>query len=65
MPIYEYHCGDCEAKFEELVTSTEEIPSCPSCGGGQVTKKLSIFASTNNAGAEKGNYSYCNSGLFR
>jgi len=31
MPIYEFECGQCGARFEELVAAGEAI-SCPSCG---------------------------------
>jgi putative FmdB family regulatory protein len=33
MPIYEYECGECGQRFEELVaTSDAEAPPCPRCG---------------------------------
>jgi putative FmdB family regulatory protein len=31
MPIYEFECGECGARFEELVPTGEAI-ACPSCG---------------------------------
>jgi putative FmdB family regulatory protein len=46
MPIYEYACKSCEAKFEKLVrsmSSQEKVP-CPSCGSTQTARALSVFA---------------------
>ena len=31
MPIYEFECGECGARFEELVAAGEAV-ACPSCG---------------------------------
>jgi putative FmdB family regulatory protein len=45
MPIYEYHCDDCDAEFEKFVrsmTSTVEV-KCPNCGGSHVQKGWSVF----------------------
>ncbi len=46
MPIYEYSCGSCEAKFEKLVRSMsgEEKVECPACGSKQTARALSVFA---------------------
>ena len=43
MPIYEFKCGACGRVFEELVKmgSTGEGLTCPSCGCGEVEKKMS------------------------
>jgi putative FmdB family regulatory protein len=43
MPIYEYVCMACEEHFEELVRNGEE-PDCPGCGGPNVRRQLSVFA---------------------
>lgn len=44
MPMYDYHCGNCDEEFEELVFSStvpdEEI-ECPACHEFQATKLLS------------------------
>ncbi len=41
MPIYEYHCEKCGAKFEIMrgITAGEEEIKCPRCGAKE-TKKL-------------------------
>jgi putative FmdB family regulatory protein len=52
MPIFEFVCQDCQKPFEELVRSASAVDSvaCPSCGSGQVKKKLSTFASRISGG---------------
>ena len=40
MPIYEYHCDDCEKDFEYLVFGNEQ-PDCPLCNSKQVNKLMS------------------------
>jgi putative FmdB family regulatory protein len=46
MPIYEYHCRECDNKFERLVSmSTQDIDiQCPACQQNDVEKVLSVFA---------------------
>ncbi len=43
MPIYEYHCDDCNRDFELLIRSST-IPVCPECGGLQLQKLVSKLA---------------------
>jgi putative FmdB family regulatory protein len=43
MPIFEYHCNECDKDFEILVLGNQEI-SCPTCTGNNVRKLLSIFS---------------------
>ena len=47
MPIYEFVCKECSKSFEDLVLSASRIDEvvCPTCGSGQVKKKMSTFAS--------------------
>ena len=53
MPIYEFHCVDCERDSELLVRSADwSSESCPHCGSGQLVKQLSTFASAGPAGVE-------------
>jgi putative FmdB family regulatory protein len=33
MPIYEYRCGNCGERFEELTAADAAAPTCPRCGG--------------------------------
>ncbi len=50
MPIYEYDCGACGTRFEELVflTSRPKTVICPECKSGQVSKRLSLIAASAN-----------------
>ena len=40
MPIYEFACGSCGARFEELVRAGQTAP-CPECGSAKVERKFS------------------------
>jgi len=44
MPIYEYQCGKCRRRFEQLVRNADEKVSCPDCNSKEVARQLSIFA---------------------
>jgi putative FmdB family regulatory protein len=42
MPIYEYRCESCDARFEEyLSTSAKPSPPCPACGAENVVRLMS------------------------
>jgi putative FmdB family regulatory protein len=42
VPIYEYRCGSCDARFEEyLSTSAKPSPRCPACGSETVSRLMS------------------------
>lgn len=45
MPIYEYQCRECGAKFEKWLRSLNAIsePECPECGSQKVRKSFSLF----------------------
>jgi putative FmdB family regulatory protein len=52
MPIYEYICDECKAEYEKLVLAKGERVSCPKCGSGRKTLRLSTFAAhSGNGGA--------------
>ena len=40
MPIYEFECSKCGARFEELVGAGETAP-CPQCGSSEVERRYS------------------------
>ena len=44
MPIYEYHCNQCNHDFERLVFRSSEKISCPGCKSKKVTRIMSAFA---------------------
>lgn len=41
MPIYEFECEECGARFEELVAVEASTPACPACGSKHVRRLLS------------------------
>jgi putative FmdB family regulatory protein len=43
MPIYEFECGGCGERFEELVAAGTESASCPACGTENAERRLSSF----------------------
>ncbi len=46
MPIYEYHCEDCDSSFETLVQPGHyDEAQCPSCMGVNIVREMSVFAS--------------------
>ncbi|MGH7732004.1 MAG: FmdB family zinc ribbon protein [Candidatus Eiseniibacteriota bacterium] len=45
MPIFEYRCPACGARYEALLSHADQgSPRCPRCGGGQVERLISAFA---------------------
>jgi putative FmdB family regulatory protein len=46
MPIYEYHCFDCDTRFEQRRTyeQSDDPLNCPQCEGERVKRLLSMFA---------------------
>ncbi|MBW2166467.1 MAG: zinc ribbon domain-containing protein [Deltaproteobacteria bacterium] len=55
MPIYEYHCNNCNKNFEYLVFGKEE-PICPACKNKKVGRVLSAcgFVSKGSGGEQSG-----------
>jgi putative FmdB family regulatory protein len=43
MPLFDFVCGRCQHRFEELVAA-QEIPECPKCHGREVRRELPLFA---------------------
>jgi putative FmdB family regulatory protein len=41
MPIYEFHCEECDSRFEELAAAGAEPPRCPSCDSEGARRLLS------------------------
>ena len=62
MPIYEYKCQDCGAKFEKLVRRAEDEVLCPSCGQAHLNQEFSTFAAHANGGNAKADMPVCPSG---
>lgn len=52
MPIYEYVCDDCKARYERIVTASNGKVECPKCGSKRSTIQFSTFAAhTGNGGS--------------
>jgi len=49
MPIFDYQCAKCDARFETLVRGDTKV-ACPSCGGSKVEKLLSVPARSGGGG---------------
>lgn len=41
VPIYEFECEECGARFEELVAAAAPPPACPECGEARTRRLLS------------------------
>jgi putative FmdB family regulatory protein len=44
MPMYEFDCPACEARFERLVDAGTEVTECPECGAEGARRVLSAHA---------------------
>ena len=46
MPMYEYHCEDCDATFEQLrkMSDADKELECPYCKSIHVVRQISVFA---------------------
>jgi len=63
MPIFEYLCDGCGAKFEKLVRRSEDTTLCPACGDSHVTTQYSTFAARANGVAKEPSMGGCPSGM--
>ncbi|GAB4389193.1 MAG: hypothetical protein Kow0025_13040 [Thermodesulfovibrionales bacterium] len=55
MPVYEYACLKCGGVFSVLrLSATAEEAVCPSCGSGDVEKKMSVFGCSVQGGSSSG-----------
>jgi putative FmdB family regulatory protein len=64
VPIYEYHCPDCDVEFEKLVKLSEAnaVQDCPECGGRHTQKKLSAFATSGGSTGRSASAGSCGGG---
>lgn len=51
MPLFEFHCLNCDTVFEELVFSQTEIPACPNCKSEKTEKLMSRPCRNRKGGA--------------
>jgi putative FmdB family regulatory protein len=66
VPIYEYHCPDCDVEFEKMVKISEAnaVQDCPECGGRHTQKKLSAFATSSGSTGKGVAAGSCGGGRF-
>ena len=52
MPLYEFECEKCKARFEELTSPGAETSKivCPECGSKKVRRLLSTFSASAEGG---------------
>lgn len=43
MPLFDFHCRECDNRFEALVRG-DSVPQCPRCGGGALDKLVAAPA---------------------
>lgn len=46
MPVYDYHCQDCDKTFEKALTLREHDSKqmrCPHCGGKNIVQQAAAF----------------------
>lgn len=56
MPIYEYRCADCRRKVSVFFRSFSAVgePTCPRCGGANLTRLMSRVSVHRGSGAADG-----------
>ena len=60
MPIFEYQCRECGAKFERIVGSSAADVTCKQCASANVDQLFSVFAVTaSSAGASSAEPGSC------
>ncbi|MDZ7265468.1 MAG: zinc ribbon domain-containing protein [candidate division KSB1 bacterium] len=59
MPIYEFQCGECATRFDELVRSQQALSDihCPNCHSQQVQRLMSAFGFSTSSGSLVGSSS--------
>jgi putative FmdB family regulatory protein len=46
VPIYEFECDSCGARFEDLVAAGTELAPCRECGAEGARRRLSTFGTS-------------------
>ncbi|HEM61288.1 MAG TPA: zinc ribbon domain-containing protein [Chloroflexi bacterium] len=52
MPLYEYHCDDCQCRFEVLrsFSQADEPVLCVECNGSRTRRAVSLFSAVSKGG---------------
>jgi len=51
LPIYEYICDDCGARYERVVLSKKSAIACPKCSSLRRTVQFSTFSARSGDGS--------------
>ena len=62
MPIYEYICNDCDARYERIVMSSNQVIECPKCASKRHTLQLSVFSAGKSVNGSASSGSAASSG---
>jgi putative FmdB family regulatory protein len=62
MPIYEYICDDCQARYERIVMSAGQEIDCPKCASKRHTLQLSVFSAGKSSNGSLSSSSASDSG---
>jgi len=62
VPIYEYVCDQCDARFERIVINKQQEIACPNCASKKATIQLSVFAAASGSGSSSSGGSSSSSG---
>lgn len=54
MPIYEYVCEDCGARYERVVLSKTQEIACPKCASTKNALQLSVFRAATKSNGSPG-----------
>lgn len=54
MPLFEYQCKQCGARFEALVIGSRTPEACPRCDSPAIDKQVSTFGLGASAGSSSG-----------
>jgi len=46
MPLYVFHCEDCDLEFEQLLKWQDSDPDCPNCANSDRVTRLPTYAAT-------------------
>jgi len=63
MPLYEYCCSECGARFDSLrAMSDADVPiACPKCGSENTCRAISLFSAIGSDGVIAGAGASCGS----
>ena len=53
VPIYDYACATCDARFDELSRFDAPSPPCPTCASPETERLLSTFLVLNSAAGQR------------